>query len=124
MCGLAASSSWYTLKRRMVQKNLSETWCLLSSNAVCAEDRRPTSYKFVCTNEPPPLVVNKFNISMKYLMPSISTYIPLWMNCLDNSMSSWFNKDCPGFIFLPQKPHPRGNEYHSVADGTQGKSIM
>jgi hypothetical protein len=40
-------------------------------------------------------------------------------------MSSWLNKFCPGFICVPpRKPHPFGNEYHLIADGDDGRSIM
>ncbi|KAL3810770.1 LOW QUALITY PROTEIN: hypothetical protein ACHAXA_001595, partial [Cyclostephanos tholiformis] len=52
------------------------------------------------------------------------SYNPSWLNCLDESMSSWLNKFCPGFMCVPRKPHPFGNEYHSIADGDDGKSIM
>ncbi|KAL3809499.1 hypothetical protein ACHAXA_009735 [Cyclostephanos tholiformis] len=52
------------------------------------------------------------------------SYHPSWLNCLDESMSSWLNKFCPGFMCVPRKPHPFGNEYHSIADGDDGKSIM
>ena len=45
-------------------------------------------------------------------------FIPSWISCLDESMSPWTNKfTCPGFIFCPRKPHPKGNEYHSIACG-------
>ena len=27
---------------------------------------------------------------------------------------------CPGWTFVPQKPHPRGNEYHSICCGVSG----
>ena len=27
-------------------------------------------------------------------------------------------------MFVPRKPHPSGNEYHSICDGDQGKPIM
>ena len=27
-------------------------------------------------------------------------------------------------MFVPRKPHPFGNEYHTIADGDQGKAIM
>ena len=38
--------------------------------------------------------------------------------CIDESMSIWFNKwTCPGWMFVPRKPHPFGNEYHSKACG-------
>ena len=52
------------------------------------------------------------------------SYHPSWLNCLDESMSSWLNKFCPGFMCVPCKPHLFGNEYHSIADGDDGKSIM
>ena len=51
-------------------------------------------------------------------------YSPSWINCLDESMNSWLNKYCPGFMVVPRKPHPEGNEYHSIADGDDGKPIM
>jgi hypothetical protein len=51
-------------------------------------------------------------------------YRPSWMNCIDESMNSWLNKFCPGFMFLPRKPWPFGNEYHTIADGDDGKTIM
>ena len=51
-------------------------------------------------------------------------YKPSWLSCLDESMNSWLNKFCPGFMTLPRKPHPFGNEYHSIADGDGGKPIM
>ena len=53
-----------------------------------------------------------------------SEYKPLWLNCIDKSMNSWLNKFCPGFMSLPRKPHPFGNEYHSIADGDGGRPIM
>ena len=51
-------------------------------------------------------------------------YQPLWLSCIDESMSTWFNKLCPGFMTVPCKPHPFGNAYHSIADGDDGKAIM
>ena len=45
-------------------------------------------------------------------------YIPSWVYCLDESVSIWINRwTCPGWIFIPRKPHPFGNEYHTIADG-------
>jgi hypothetical protein len=43
---------------------------------------------------------------------------------LYESMNTWLNKYCPGFMVVPQKPHPYGNEYHSIADGDKGYPIM
>ncbi len=51
-------------------------------------------------------------------------YSPSWLSCLDESMSPWTNKYCPRYMYVPQKPHPFGNEYHTIADGDQGKAIM
>ena len=40
---------------------------------------------------------------------------PRHVNCLDKSMSIWMNKfTCPGFMSVPRKPWPFGNEYHTV----------
>ena len=39
-------------------------------------------------------------------------FTPSWVSCLDESMSPWTNKyRCPGWMFVPRKPHPFGNEY-------------
>ena len=45
-------------------------------------------------------------------------YEPGWWNCIDESMAIWLNKYCPGFMFVPRKPHPFGNEYHTICDGS------
>ena len=38
-----------------------------------------------------------------------------WNSCLDESMSIWTNEyTCPGYMFVPRKPHPFGNEYHTI----------
>jgi hypothetical protein len=44
-----------------------------------------------------------------------------WVVCLDESMSPWTNmRTCAAFVFCPRKPHPKGNEYHTIADGLSG----
>ena len=44
-----------------------------------------------------------------------------WVACLDESMSIWFNKwTCPGWMMVPRKPHPFGNEYHTINCGESG----
>lgn len=44
-----------------------------------------------------------------------------WVSCLDESMSVWTSKwTCPGWMFVPRKPHPMGNEYHSICCGLSG----
>ena len=48
-------------------------------------------------------------------------FIASWMSCLDESMSKWLNKwTCPGFMFVPRKPWPCGNEYHSICCSMSG----
>ena len=44
-------------------------------------------------------------------------YVAGWWNCLDESMSVFNNPYCPGWMVVPRKPHPFGNEYHSICDG-------
>ena len=42
-------------------------------------------------------------------------FIPSWINCVDESMLKWVNEfTCRGFMFIPQKPWPFGNEYHDA----------
>ena len=48
-------------------------------------------------------------------------FTPGYVNCPDESMSVWTNKfTCPGFMFVPRKPWPFGNEYHSMCCCTSG----
>jgi len=44
--------------------------------------------------------------------------------CIDESMNSWLNKFCPGFMTLPRKPDPFRNKYYSIADGDIRKPTM
>ena len=41
-------------------------------------------------------------------------FLPSWINVLDESMMKWFNKWSPGFMFVGHKPHPFGNERHTI----------
>jgi hypothetical protein len=48
-------------------------------------------------------------------------FAPSWVSCLDESMSKWTSRwTCPGFMFVPRKPWPMGNEYHSVCCALSG----
>jgi hypothetical protein len=48
-------------------------------------------------------------------------FMPAWINCIDESMSVWFSEyACPGWMFVPRKPHPFGNEYHTACCGKSG----
>jgi hypothetical protein len=50
-----------------------------------------------------------------------SCFRPGWINCLDESMSLWTNMwTCPGWMYVPRKPHPIGNEYHTLCCGLSG----
>jgi hypothetical protein len=36
-------------------------------------------------------------------------------------MSPWTSQwTCPGWMYVPLKPHPMGNEYHSICSGHSG----
>jgi hypothetical protein len=49
------------------------------------------------------------------------TFSPSWVSCLDESMSKWTSRwTCPGFMYVPRKPWPMGNEYHSVCCALSG----
>ena len=40
------------------------------------------------------------------------------VSCLDDFASIWTNKfTCPGCLFVPRKPHSKGNEYHNICCG-------
>lgn len=73
-----------------------------------------------CTDREPPvlfihhfhevrLMINAFN---DHYEDYSLEYLPSWLSCLDKSMNRWLNKFCPGFVSLPRKPKPSGNEYH------------
>ena len=44
-------------------------------------------------------------------------FMPAWINVLDETMNPFFDPNCPGFMCVPRKPHPFGNEYHTIAHG-------
>ncbi|KAL7524687.1 hypothetical protein ACHAXR_004709, partial [Thalassiosira sp. AJA248-18] len=92
-----------------------------------------TRFKNICsamryTDEELPSFLDRFHDVRKILIAFNDhygmNYSPSWMNTLDESMNSWPDKHCPGFMCVPRKPHPFGNEYHSIADGDQGRPIM
>ncbi|KAL7525460.1 hypothetical protein ACHAXR_001013, partial [Thalassiosira sp. AJA248-18] len=80
------------------------------------------------TNKVPPEFEDRF-FDVREMIDAFNdhyaaNYSPSWLNCLDESMNSFLNKYCPGFMSVPRKPHPLGNEYHSIADGDDGKPVM
>jgi len=78
--------------------------------------------------EPPTSFVDKFHdvrqLIDEWNLHYEENYSPSWLGCLDESMSTWLNKFCLGFMHVPRKPNPNGNEYHTIADGDQGRPIM
>ena len=48
-------------------------------------------------------------------------FLAEWVSCLGESMSIGASRwTCPGFMFVPRKPHPVRNDYHTIADGLFG----
>jgi hypothetical protein len=71
------------------------------------------------TNKSPPLYKDRFwevwQIITEWNWNMAEIFIPSWVLYLDKSMSPWNNWwTCPGWMFVPRKPHPFGNEYHSI----------
>ena len=74
------------------------------------------------TNKPPPACRDKFHCVRDLIAAFNSNmkdiFFPAWATCLDESMSAWLNKwTCPGFMFVPRKPHPFGNDHHGICCG-------
>ena len=66
---------------------------------------------FHCVEE----LVNAFNKHTQ------RAFVPSWIACLDESMLVWTSQwTCPGWMFVPHKPHPFGNDYHSMCCGLSG----
>ena len=48
-------------------------------------------------------------------------FTPSWVSGMDEYMSTWTIKySCPGWMFVPSKPWPFGNEYHTVCCSLSG----
>ena len=77
------------------------------------------------TDIPVPLYTGKFhevrqmNFEFNHHMKEVS--VPSWVSCLDEIVSIWTSRwTCPGWMYVPRKTHPQGNEYHSIACGESG----
>jgi hypothetical protein len=76
----------------------------------------------VYTNREPPAFRDPF-WEVRQLIESWNSnmfekFVPGWISCLDESMCKWLNAyTCPGFMFVPRKPWPFGNEFHTIALG-------
>lgn len=56
--------------------------------------------------------IQAWNSNMK------KNFTPSYIVCLDESMVAWMNRySCPSWMHVPRKPHPFGNEYHTIACG-------
>ncbi len=77
------------------------------------------------TTSPPPAFKHPFH-PVNNLIDALNKHTkacfsPSWVSCLDKSMSVWTNMwTCPGWMFIPQHPHPMGIENHSICCGVSG----
>ena len=80
------------------------------------------------TNKPSPSFLDRFHdvrqMLKKFNEHYLENYTPYWLICFDESMSSFLDKFCPGFMGVPRKPHPLGNDHHIIADGDEGYPVM
>ncbi len=76
------------------------------------------SHLCLCNDNPPeyrdcswairPLIA-AFNEHME------TCFDPSWLTCLDESMVAFLNEHSPNWVCIKRKPHPYGNEYHTIA---------
>ena len=76
-------------------------------------------------NNPPPAYRDPFfeirQMVVAWNENMCDIFVPGWISCLDESMSYWTNiYTCPGFMCVPRKPWPFGNEWHSICCGLSG----
>ena len=72
------------------------------------------------TDDPPPKFTDPFHevriLIQRWNENMTNLFVPSWLSCLDESMSVWFSKKtCPGWVYVPRKPHPFGNEWHTLS---------
>ena len=75
--------------------------------------------KLTYTNKNPPELRDRFwevrDMLDCWNSNMANNFVPSWINCIDKSRSKWVNEyTCPGFMFVPRKPWPFGNEYHDA----------
>ena len=93
---------------------------VMSYNRFC-EITRALTY----TDLDPPNYRDKFH-EVRQMLTAFNDHMRLvflagWVSCLDESMSIWTRRwTCPGWMFVPRKPHPKGNEYHSICCSFSG----
>ena len=79
----------------------------------------------VFTKLEPPAFIDRFwevrEMIYEFNKNMAEVFMSGWVCCLDESMSIWTNRwTCPGWVFCPRKPHPFGNEYHTICCGLSG----
>eukprot|EP00957_Ditylum_brightwellii_P198428 15121654-Ditylum_brightwellii.AAC.1 len=48
----------------------------------------------------------------------MKVFLLAWVSYLDDPILMWASKwTCPGWMFVPRKPHPMVNEYHTIVGG-------
>jgi hypothetical protein len=76
------------------------------------------------TNKPQPKYLNRLHdicqMQDKWNKHMANKDFSLWWDCLEKSMQICLNTYVPGWMVVPQKPHPSGNEYHTICDGEFG----
>ena len=96
---------------------------IVSTNGCHRKDSKISFLKY--TDVPLPSYIDKFfqvrQMISLWNKNMTKIFQPGWLTCLDESMSRWFTKlSCPGWVFCPRKPHPFGNEYHSICCSQSG----
>lgn len=95
-------------------------------NGIMSRNRFETILKAISyTSSTPPTYTDRFHevrdMIEAWNANMVQNFTPSWISCLDESMSVWINQyTCPGFMFVPRKPWPFGNEYHTVCCGLSG----
>ncbi len=74
---------------------------------------------FEYTNRPVPTYTDRF-FPVRQLIDAFNEhmgkiFLCAWVACLDESMMTWINQyTAPGWMVVPRKPHPFGNEFHTI----------
>jgi Transposase IS4 len=71
------------------------------------------------TNNPPPSYRDRFweirDLVAAFNVHMTNVFMSGYIACLDESMSTWTNRwTCPGWMYVPRKPNPMGNEWHTI----------
>jgi hypothetical protein len=77
------------------------------------------------TNIPSPAFRDRFHevrqLIFEWNVNMENKFSPSWISVIDESMSKWLSEyTCPGWMVVPRKPHPFGNEYHTACCGKSG----